>query len=251
VKAKEQRDKLRISSAKRKKRLRDQIEKRKVELGIADRQNEGKALAILFREPHHTDGPRPLKTKPVIFFKLEDEEARDKDAVEEFMRKYARLWKNLFTRYQNVGFSHKNQSDMTSFDNIQNKHKEPSLTFAETTKVLKDHDVYPQLMNKQELTQMVRGCNVCMKTGRQDLLAMTFDMFKIFLVQLAVHCYSRPPQDLSCQPMVRSLQALVNTFEEATRKRKLSTVLYEDIDAETAIASLPEKERELVQQLDQ
>ena len=58
-------------------------------------------------------------------FNLDDEEDRDKDAVTEFMKKYNKLWKNLFTRYQNVSFSHKNQSDMTSFDRIQNKNKEP------------------------------------------------------------------------------------------------------------------------------
>ena len=51
--------------------------------------------------------------------------------------------------------------------------------------------------------------------------------------------------------MVRSLHALVSTFEEATRKRKLSTMLYEDIDALSAIAALPEKERDLVEQLNQ
>ena len=166
AKAKEEGEKIRIASAKRKKRLKEQIEKRKIQLGIHDRQTEGKALAILYKEPHEPEGPRPLKTKPVVFFLLEDEEARDLEAVEEFMRKYTKLWTNLFTRYQNVGFSHKNQSDMTSFDNIQNKHKAPALTFAEMTKVLKEHDVYPQLVNKIELTQMVRGCNVCLKTGR-------------------------------------------------------------------------------------
>ena len=98
---------------------------------------------------------------------------------------------------------------------------------------------------------MVRGCNVCLKTGNANLLNMTYTTFEIFVVQLAVHVFSRPPQDLSCQPMVRSLQALVNTFEDSTRKRKLSTLLYEDIDAESAIASLPQKERDLVAQLNQ
>ena len=92
---------------------------------------------------------------------------------------------------------------------------------------------------------------MCMQTGRVDLLSMTYEIFTIFVVQLAVHCFSRAPQDLSCQPMVRSLQALVNTFEEGTRKRKLSTLLYEDIDAASAMASLPAKERELCEQLNE
>ena len=63
---------------------------------------------------------------------------------------------------------------------------------------------------------MVRGCNVCLKNTMKvgvNLLEMNYDVFKVYLVQLAVHIFSRPPQDLSCQPMVRSLQALVDTFE--------------------------------------
>ena len=58
--------------------------------------------------------------------------------------------------------------------------------------------------------------------------------------------------DLSNQPMVRQLQALVNTFEEATRKRSSQQIyvqLYENIDALSAIAALPTKEREMVEQL--
>ena len=50
---------------------------------------------------------------------------------------------------------------------------------------------------------MVRGCNVCLKTGRTNLLDVSYTTFETLIVQLAVHCYSRPPVDLSNQPMVR------------------------------------------------
>ena len=40
---------------------------------------------------------------------------------------------------------------MTSFDKVANKNKEPALTFAELTKMLKEHDTFPQLINKIEL----------------------------------------------------------------------------------------------------
>ena len=70
---------------------------------------------------------------------------------------------------------------MTSFDKVANKNKEPSLTFAELTKMLKDHDTYPLLINKVELQQMVRGCNVCLKTGRANLLDMNYKTYEIFI----------------------------------------------------------------------
>ena len=48
--------------------------------------------------------------------------------------------------------------------------------------------------------------------------------------------------------MVNSLQALVNTFEEATRKRKLSTLLFEDPDA---VIALTAKDKEMIRNLNQ
>jgi GTP cyclohydrolase I len=44
---------------------------------------------------------------------LDDEEDRDKEAVLEFMKRYAKLWRNLFAKYQNVG--HK-QTKIRDFD---------------------------------------------------------------------------------------------------------------------------------------
>jgi hypothetical protein len=46
---------------------------------------------------------------------LDDEEDRDKEAVMEFMKRYARLWRNLFAKYQNVG--HK-QTKIRDFDKM-------------------------------------------------------------------------------------------------------------------------------------
>ena len=38
---------------------------------------------------------------------LDEEEDRDKEAVNMFMKKYSKLWKNLFYKYCNSGFSAK------------------------------------------------------------------------------------------------------------------------------------------------
>ena len=43
----------------------------------------------------------------IHLFNLNEEEDRDKEAVIACMRKYAKLWKNLFNRYANSGFSAK------------------------------------------------------------------------------------------------------------------------------------------------
>jgi hypothetical protein len=38
---------------------------------------------------------------------LEEEEERDKEAVQAYMKKFAKLWRNLFQKYANTGFSSK------------------------------------------------------------------------------------------------------------------------------------------------
>ena len=75
---------------------------------------------------------------------------------------------------------------------------------------------------------------------------MTYPGFRQFIIQLAIHGFSRPPHNLSQQPLVKSLEALLSLFEESTKKRQLSTLLYEDPDA---IAGISQKDRDLIKQL--
>lgn len=49
--------------------------------------------------------------------------------------------------------------------------------------------------------------------------------------QMAYFIYQRPPKDISHLPPVESIKALVQQFEQATRARGNSTLLFEDPDA--------------------
>jgi hypothetical protein len=49
---------------------------------------------------------------------LESEEERDKEAVNALMKKYAKLWKNLFYKYANTGYSAK---QIYNFDQLNDK----------------------------------------------------------------------------------------------------------------------------------
>ena len=48
--------------------------------------------------------------------------------------------------------------------------------------------------------------------------------------------------------MVRQLQALVKTFEDATRQRNMSTLLYEDPDA---VVAMKQKDKDMLKQLNE
>jgi hypothetical protein len=49
---------------------------------------------------------------------MEDEEDRDRDAINELMKRYTKLWRNIFIKYQSEGFALKKE---TNFDDIKKK----------------------------------------------------------------------------------------------------------------------------------
>jgi hypothetical protein len=49
---------------------------------------------------------------------LDEEEDRDREAVTTYMKKYAKLWRNLYYKYGNSGFSSKQPSN---FDQLGEK----------------------------------------------------------------------------------------------------------------------------------
>lgn len=101
---------------------------------------------------------------------------------------------------------------------------------AEVTKMLKDHNTFPSLANKQELQHLFRLINTKL-FSRSDLQALDYTGYQQFIIQLAFFCFTKPPKDLSHMPPVECIRALVNQFEQATRERGNSTVLYDDPDS--------------------
>lgn len=91
----------------------------------------------------------------VVLVDLREEEDRDREIIVAFMKRNARIWKFLFGRYANQCYSSKQQKD---FDDIGRKTSQISL--AEITKMLRDHNTYPTLLNKDELASLLRLLNM-------------------------------------------------------------------------------------------
>ena len=54
----------------------------------------------------------PIKKKaPINIVDLDEEEDRDKEGANEFMKQYARLWRNIFAKYQDSGFKLHKEKD--------------------------------------------------------------------------------------------------------------------------------------------
>lgn len=69
---------------------------------------------------------------------LDQEEERDKETMTELMKKYSKLWKNLFNKYANSCFSSK---QIYNFDQLNDKLH--TINMAEMTKLLKEHGTLP------------------------------------------------------------------------------------------------------------
>jgi hypothetical protein len=77
---------------------------------------------------------------------LDEEENRDKESMLVLMKKYSKLWRNLYYKYSNSGFSSKK---VTNFDQMNERSQ--TISIAEMTKLLKEHNAFPNLITKEEL----------------------------------------------------------------------------------------------------
>lgn len=71
------------------------------------------------------------------------------------MKKYQKLWKNLFSKYANTGFTTK---VVSNFDQINEKTH--TINYPEVTKLMKDHGMLPQFLTKEELAVFFRLLNL-------------------------------------------------------------------------------------------
>ena len=167
----------RLVSVRRKHKMKEALDKRKIELGIAPKDFEGDEDKIkeklIFKDGEVLDtseGAEKLRramnkmlAQEIKLLNLDEEEDRDREAMNLVMKKYSKLWKNLYYKYSNSGFSSKN---IKTFDQLNERSQ--TISLGELTKLLKDHNVFPNLINKDELQTLFRLVN--MKTfGRLDL----------------------------------------------------------------------------------
>ena len=85
---------------------------------------------------------------------LDEEENRDKESMQVVMKKYSKLWKNLYYKYSNSGFSSKK---VTNFDSMNERSS--TISLAEVTKLLKEHNFFPNMINKDELQTLFKLVN--------------------------------------------------------------------------------------------
>ena len=168
----------RLVSVRRKQKVKEVLDKRKLEMGIAPKsidvsdENQIKDR-LIYRDGEVLDtseGTEKLRkamskmmAPEIKLLNLDEEEDRDKEAMLLIMKTYAKLWKNLYYKYSNSGFSSKN---VKTFDQLNERSQ--TISLGELTKLLKDHNTFPNLINKDELQTLFRLVNMKL-FGRLDL----------------------------------------------------------------------------------
>lgn len=194
-----QQKQLQIKDQKSKKRLADELEKRKIEHGVNSLNKADAARKIIFAEGEvekFKHGEKKSGLPEIELFDFEEEEQREVVAIKLFMKKYAKLWKFYFNKYANIGFSAK---EIRDFDMLNDKHN--TINLAELLKLLKDHDFDKRYITKEELAAIIRLVNFKI-TKKSDLTAMDYPGFLEWVIQAAIFMFTKPPEDKSHFPPV-------------------------------------------------
>ena len=121
--------------------------------------------AMVLKDAGHAN-KNPLENQ-LHLVNLDEEEERDREMINQFMKKYAKIWKFMFQRYANQAYSSKGKSD---FDALAQKTSH--INQAEITKMLKEHNTYPLLISKDEIASLIRLINLRTQAEGTPFLAM-------------------------------------------------------------------------------
>lgn len=211
-----------------KRALKKKLNKRMIEHGVTNLNKVDGQLAIVFQDGEveynavfdsHTGLP------PIELIDLEDEEERDVQAIKIFLKKYSKLWRFLFKKYANMGFSSK---QIRNFDMYQDKSE--TMNMAEITMFLNDHGFTKAHLSREELAGLIRLINL-KKVKRFDLTALSYPGWLEFIIQASHFIYSRKPYFMDNLPLVEQIKAFFNQMEKTAKQKGESVVLYEDPDA--------------------
>ena len=125
-----------------------------IEHGVGTKNMKDDQKSIVFKDRQGKQIKIHYDPNSIQLTDLENEEERDKNALKIFMQKYHKLFHHFFTKYSNVGFSNKDQSN---FDLLSNKHS--TMNMAEFTKLMKDHDITTKMLKREELQALFRLVN--------------------------------------------------------------------------------------------
>ncbi|OMJ86867.1 hypothetical protein SteCoe_11498 [Stentor coeruleus] len=206
-----------------KKRVKQQLEIRKLEQGVGKFHD----LSLVYDE----GVAQKLVIIPdeIQLREFTQAEADQLEAVNMMILKFSRVFKVLFNKYSGTGFVRKAQNK-SEFDlHADRKFK---IFDGEYIKIMKDHNVIPSLLSKTELQTVMRTYNH--KIAKQaEQSYVDYESFKGVFTQLAYYIFSKKGQDYSYLPPVVSIKLLLDHMKNSLKSKGFSTELYDEPDPGT------------------
>ncbi len=157
------------------------------------------------------------------------EEENERAALELTIKRHRRLFRHLFDKYANSGYTRK----VAVFDALLAKAQK--ITLAEFRKMLNDHEIIR--VGREELTALFRLVGI--RLGGGDPQSLGFDGFVECFTQLAIRMQGRVP-------LGEAVRGLISQFAAAAAKKGVNTVIYTDPE----VAALSTDDQRLVKELE-
>ena len=217
-KARDEEEKKRKALDFKKKKIKQQLDLRKLEQGVGNQTslnlvlNEGLASKLIGNNEEFA--LREVIEEDLI------------EGVKMILNKYSRVFKVVFQKYSGTGFARKAQNKSEFETHAERKER---ITDAEFIKIFKDYGVISKLCNKEELRMVMRAYNhKIAKQAEQNYV--DYEGFKGVFCQLAYFIYSKKNLDYSHLPPVVSIKLLLDFMRESTRSKSHSTELFDEPD---------------------
>ncbi|CAG9312103.1 unnamed protein product [Blepharisma stoltei] len=208
-----QEEKEKLKLAKRKRALKRQVEKRRIELGVASKvPQEAEVITEVSKIEENNNVLRELT--------LDEQEN-----INIILKRYARVLKLLFRKYSSTGYTKKKVGKET-FDTAAEK--SVSLYEGEFYKLLKEQGVTSSMMSLDEFGLLMK--TYCHNRQRKSEIKVDFNEYQELIVQAALFIYSRPPKDLSHYAPVVSVKTLFDHFRRSSSDKGVSTRFYDEPD---------------------
>lgn len=198
-----------LKTEKRKKVLRNQLEKRRIELGVVSKP--------------YKEVQEELKIES-SFLALREISMEEREMINYVLKRYLRVLKLLFKKYSSTGYN-RSKVGKETFDSTAQKNS--ALSESEFYKLLKDQGVTNSMISSDELTSLLKS--FCFKQQSRQI-KLNFSEFQEMLIQTAVFLYSRPPKDFSHFPPAISLKILFEHFRTASVEKGILTKFYDEPD---------------------
>ena len=227
-------EKSNLSLLLRKKTLGQQIEQRRIELGVKSRiPDKPDLLLSIIQEP----------TFPFQLFRIQEELREDQENISIVLKKYSRVNKYLFRKYSSFSYKMQNNAS-TSTDNLQELNR--YLSESGFSKLVRENNIPYSMITTDEVKSLFS-----VFIGKLKSKSVFRKNFPELLYLLSSYMYSRTPYDLSMFSPAMHLECLYSSLLIFSDKIPRGLFIgpdpgYGDIDVVKSLNSQLEENSELI-----